>query len=292
MDVIKLQSGSATAEILPQRGALISRLYLPNYGDVLWMPNDFQTKKNDWPGGGLPFLFPFAGRVQHDGQVYQYGLGTEIFPMPLHGFSWSADWKLLEINPSSAKLLLKATSETKRIYPFEFSVVMRILLSDNKINLTVEITNHGPAPQFTNQKMPVAIGWHPYFTLANQATRLTLAAKSVHRVTQQGMAGDKLNASDYLGAGPWNLPKQELNSLILGDLLEERAELIRQDRRIVLECFPKDLFNYFVTWSNAPSDFLCIEPWMSQPNAVATPTGCRWLASSESLSAQLTITAP
>ena len=290
MDVIKLQCGPAVAEILPKRGALISKLDLQGSSGIFWMPKDFSAESKDWPAGGLPFLFPFAGRVQHQGELYKYGLGHHVFSMPIHGFSWASCWDVLKTQPDRASLQLKATPESKSIYPFDFSIVMEISLTPTTLSVTVHIKNLTTSSQHAAGKMPVALGWHPYFSLRDQATSLKLAAQSAYPVTAQGMAGDPMDARKHLGEGPWKLPKPELNSLILGQVSENSALLMRQTGQILMHCTPSELFNYFVTWTNQPSEFLCVEPWMSQPNAVAAPTGCRWLASLESLSAGLTIT--
>lgn len=290
MDIIKLQSGPAIAEIIPQRGALISKLELQDASDILWIPKDFDARSKDWPGGGLPFLFPFAGRVQHQGELYKYGLGENVYSMPIHGFSWSAKWDVLDRLLDRARLQMNSTPETKTIYPFDFSIIMDITLSPRSLQVAVEIRNQSMSSKH-GEKMPVAIGWHPYFSIRQRPTRLELASKAVYPVTVQGMAGEPLDAATHLGTGPWPLPKTELNSLILGRPTENGAKLLSPDMQLSIEVTPTDLFNYFVTWTNQPSEFLCVEPWMAQPNAVAAPTGCRWLASQESLSAGLTITA-
>jgi glucose-6-phosphate 1-epimerase len=291
MDIIKLQSGPAIAEIMPQRGALISKLHLADDADVLWMPKDFDARSKDWPGGGLPFLFPFAGRVQHQGELYKYGLGGKVYPMPIHGFSWSTEWDVLERLRDRTRLQMRSTPETRTIYPFDFSIIMEITLSAKSLQISVEIRHQSPSSKHGEQKMPVAMGWHPYFSIRQHPTRLELKSKTVYPVTEEGMAGKPLDAATHLGAGPWPLPKTELSSLILGQPAENSAKLLSPNTQLSIKASPTDLFNYFVTWTNQPSEFLCVEPWMAQPNAVAAPTGCRWLASQESLFAGLTITA-
>lgn len=289
MDVIKLHSGTASASILPRRGALISELTLTDAGSVLWMPETFEVNSNDWPGGGLPFLFPFAGRVQQAGRMYFYKLADKIFPMPLHGFSWSSAWDVLDVQSESARLQLKTNSESRQLYPFDFLIVMDVTLKATCLLIDVEIKNLNSKSHHDQHKMPVAVGWHPYFNLIDSPTKLKMDAKKIYPVTKDGMAGSPIDAIDYLGEGPWSLPKTELQSLILGSLSERRADLLRSSNSIRVECAPPDLFNYFVTWSNEPKQFICVEPWMSQPNAIVSPTGCRWLAAGEGLKAHLTI---
>lgn len=289
MDVITLHCGQASATILPQRGALISELTLTGVGSVFWMPKTFDVNSTNWPGGGLPFLFPFAGRVQQAGQMHFYKLADEIFPMPLHGFSWSSKWDVVDVQSASVRLQLQSSLESRKLYPFDFLIIMDVTLKETCILIDVEMKNLDSQSNNSRQKMPVAVGWHPYFNLMKSPAKLIIDAKKVHPVTKDGMAGNPIDSLVHLGEGPWPLPKAELQSLILGSLGQPRAHLLRSSHSITVDCAPSALFNYFVTWSNEPQEFICIEPWMSQPNAVASPTGCRWLAGGEGLKAHLTI---
>jgi galactose mutarotase-like enzyme len=68
-----LKTKASRATVLPQRGGLVSSLYLGSAGrDLLWLPQNFDETASSWPGGGLPLLFPFAGRVWHQGELYRY----------------------------------------------------------------------------------------------------------------------------------------------------------------------------------------------------------------------------
>ncbi len=289
MTIITLQSGPSFAEILPARGAIISKLRFEDGDDVLWLSKEFDPKAAVWPSGGLPFLFPFAGRVQHQGELYKYAVAGHVFSMPLHGFSWASPWALISSTKNSATLKLASSDRTKALYPFEFELEMVVTLDETSLIVQVRITHQQFSKNTTMSHMPVAVGWHPYFALPDASGKLTIGAKTAFPVTSNGMAGQPNSVQSYLGKMPWALPKSELQSLILGDLEQNSAEIQRTRDTVLLKATPSDLMNYVVTWTNEPQSFICVEPWMSKPDAVAEPTGCRWLAPGETLSVHLAI---
>jgi len=289
MTIIKLQSGPSFAEILPSRGALISKLRFADGDDVLWLPKNFDPNASSWPSGGLQFLFPFAGRVRHQGELYKYAVEGHVFSMPLHGFSWASPWALISSTKNSTTLKLASSELTKANYPFEFELEMNLTLEESSLSVVVKITHQQFSKKTTMSHMPVAVGWHPYVALPDHTGRLNIPAKTAFMVTPEGMAGPSMPVEGHLGKMPWALPKSELQSLILGDLDQVSAEIQRARDTLLMKATPRDAMNYVVTWTNEPESFICVEPWMSQPDAVAQPTGCRWLAPGETLSVHLAI---
>lgn len=292
MSIITLESGLAQATILPERGALITDLKLLDrtgkQRNVLWLPESFTTSSLDtWPGGGLPFLFPFAGRVWHAGEVLKYSVAGNVFDMPLHGFAWARCWTGSSKSPHVARLALKSDQQSKGVYPFDFELIMTVTLSHHALNINLEL-HYTTNPAKTREKMPVAIGWHPYLSVAG-ALKAQIHADTAYPVTAVGNAGNPQSASEMLGPSPWVLPNSNLSSLILGDLTPESSRLDFATHSINISAGPDDVMQHVVTWSNQPSEFLCIEPWMSLPDAVARPTGCRWLKPGESLSAWISL---
>jgi len=292
MAPIILKNGAARAELLPHRGALISQLSFVNEKPILWLPDNFDPKSSAWPGGGLPFLFPFAGRVQHQGEIYKYALGENVYPMPIHGFSWATPWLVESARDDAVTLKLQSNESSLAVYPFEFSILMKVRLAATELRIEVSINHIADSQINTRPKMPVAVGWHPYFSIEHQRTKLSIEAKTAFPVTALGMAGKPLAAADLLGNAPWTLAKPELQSLILGGLGQcEACFESTASSRVLLKAGPSDVMTHLVTWTNDEKAFLCVEPWMSRPDAVATPSGCRWLSPGESLNAHLSISA-
>ena len=255
MSDLLLQSEGSSCVVLPERGGLISSLKLhdpesESARELLWMPEGFSAEESSWPGGGIPLLFPFAGRVWHHGQIYQYGLGADVFPMPIHGFAYASTWQVLATSKKTATLSLHPNAATTVLYPFAFEVRLTIDLSRNSVKLTCDVAHSASAP--SNQLMPVALGWHPYFRLPNKSieTKVLVPARKYHTVTPVGAAG-KIAASSELGATPWLIHKPLMNSLILTDLERPEAQLISGSQSIArLDFGPPDVFQHIVVWSN------------------------------------------
>jgi galactose mutarotase-like enzyme len=309
MTEIVLTSGESRAVVLANRGALISSLKFASStaqsNDALWLPPTFSPSSTEWPGGGLPFMFPFAGRVWHQGHLSKYNLDGTTYTMPLHGFSWANPWTSTKTEADRAFLELSSNESSLAIYPFHFRVDMRIFLKPNELMIDVSITHEHPlfGP---SKKMPVAIGWHPYLALSKASgaavdssavsavnsslNSIDIPAGIIIPVTPQGGAGDPTNADAYLGKGPWPLPKKEIQSLIFTQLTSAPSRLNRCPMaNLEISSGPRELMNHIVTWTNEPGEFHCIEPWMSLPDAVATPTGCQWLEAGQSLNVWLKI---
>jgi aldose 1-epimerase len=288
-----LKTKASRATVLPQRGGLVSSLYLGSANrDLLWLPQNFDETASSWPGGGLPLLFPFAGRVWHQGELYRYKVGESVYPMPLHGFSWAAKWSVVEHSSDRAVLELRDDENSRGIFPFKFLLRLTITLSENDLTSAVHVTNQRPL--MDADAMPVALGWHPYLRLTSGLSELSIPAGVIHPVTGQGGAGKPESTLTALGPSPWTLPHERLQSLILSDLERSTAMLNHGPdiQAVEIASGPTDIMRHMVTWTNEPKSFHCVEPWMSLPDAVATPTGCRWLKPGETLDAWIKISTP
>ena len=99
--------------------------------------------------GGIPFLFPNAGKAVED--------NSKGLNLKQHGFARDMLWGLLEKNPSTFILALKDTTETFEVYPYHFDIKMIIEVLENTFSQTVIVKNN------SENEMPVALGFHPYF---------------------------------------------------------------------------------------------------------------------------------
>lgn len=273
---IHLTFGNNVCTILPDRGGLVSSLKIAGR-EILWLPEDFSEHGSSWPGGGIPLCFPFAGRVWHQGQLYQYGLEGETYPMPLHGFGFGEPWLVKSSSSQFVHLELRDSQRTHALFPFSFVATMNITLSTDGLRIELKVKYIKALAHA--EKMPIAFGFHPYFKLgAGQENKLHLDAKKYYPVTPVGAAG-KVSITQDLGPKPWSIRAPLLNSLIFSDLPSQTVELKPGDSGdgVALKFGPDGVFHHVVVWSNRLEDFYCVEPWMSLPDAVAIQSGCKWL---------------
>jgi aldose 1-epimerase len=290
---VDLENGGARAKILPGRGGLLASLTLPTGGgerELLWLPPDFAAApavSSGWPGGGAPWLFPFAGRVFHGGQVGRYELprGGAVYDMPIHGFAYGSSWRIVTRSPHSLTLLLASGEASRQLYPFDFTLKATYDLTARAIRCGLQIT----AGEGNAAPMPVAAGMHPYFRLADagetalQHWNLDVEAAEEVRVTPTGAAGKATPLAS--GGARRRLDNPHFHNLILGKLRSPSAALHdeRGGAQTTLRAEPAAAFNYFVLWSKPAAGFYCLEPWMGLPDAVNVGAGLKWLHAGETL---------
>jgi galactose mutarotase-like enzyme len=291
---IKSSDSTSVVTIYPNRGGLVSS-WKVNDRELLYLPEDFSMKDSSWPGGGIPLCFPFAGRVWNNGLLYHYALDGEDFQMPLHGFAYASSWEVVapkedQVKDDQVHLRLSDNEASRVLYPFSFSVDLRISLSQGLVfDFCITHTPNGDASK--HQLLPVALGLHPYFkVLDGSQVHVDLNAYKYFHVTPAGAAGKQCPIED-LGPRPIAASQPLMKSLILSDLREPTAALIINDAsgpyRIEMTSSPHDIMRHFVVWTNQPDRFYALEPWMSLPDAVHMPSGCRWLKAGESLQAKI-----
>jgi len=288
-----VSAGGSCATLLPERGGLLSSLSLlranGTKSDILWVSADFDPKESGWPSGGMPFMFPFAGRVFCGLEPFKYELGGKIWPMPLHGFAYAHKWRVDSASDQTAVLSLTTSEASRQLFPFDFEVKLKYTLEDSSLLVEATVYCH-EAHCETAPRMPVALGWHPYFRLpppssaGRDAIRLETPAATQLNVTAVGAAGKPSPFPDHLAGDCQDLENPHLANLILGDLKSSQAKL-----RFLVDGYAVDLtwhqaFHYLVLWTKRGEDFHCVEPWMGLPDALSNGAGLKWLAPSESLS--------
>ena len=102
-----------------------------------------------------PILFPFAGRLKN-GEYFYKG---NAYKMQIHGFARQSEYTLKSASDKKLVLKLKSSEQTRKIYPFDFSLTVIYKLVGKKIKLLVNVENTGA------ETLPYAFGWHPGFIL-------------------------------------------------------------------------------------------------------------------------------
>lgn len=289
---IELRHGRARATLIPERGGLLSSLVLkaPD-GDalpLLWMPPDFVASESGWPGGGLPICFPFAGRVFHDGQPFQYELAGAIRPMAIHGFAYGLPWSVKSAGNDAIELELTDSEATHKLYPFKYNLLARYELSETSLKVSISVRHDGAVNGAGS--MPVALGLHPYFVAPWQGSeladyRLSTSATRQYRVTPSGGAGKGAPFPSDAAETRGRLTEPVFGNLILGSMTKPEARLVDERRRTAIDVSWKNdgQIGYVVLWTKPDQGFHCVEPWMGLPDAVNNGQGIRWLAAGESM---------
>jgi galactose mutarotase-like enzyme len=224
------------AEIVPARGAIVSRLSVRGT-EVLYMDRATLADLSKNVRGGIPILFPFAGKLDDDKLL---STGTTI---KQHGFGRNMAWAVDEQSFAGARLSLKSDADTRALFPFDFSAEYSLFLLPFGLQIELAIVNTGKTA------MPIAPGWHPYFNCVGPL-------KNQVRGDVPGFSGDVLgNDAEFnfgLLAPPSGRARFEIPGL--GKLRESYCPEMR----------------HLQFWSLPGKDFICIEPFCGPNNTINT----------------------
>ncbi|MBU0677654.1 MAG: aldose epimerase [Verrucomicrobia bacterium] len=280
---ITASDGITHAVFVPELGGVGSSLIMPSSEggrEILFCHPWFWDRDDDRTRGGLPFLFPIVGRLEHDGKLAKYGYEGKIYDLPLHGFSLNVPWVGEVVSEDTCRLTLTDTDITRAMYPFSFRVELLYRVEPGELICEQIYTNTGDV------RMPYYAGFHPYFLTprAGQGKEDVLhdfrpAAGQVYNESLAAVIGED---------EPSSLPAS-----VNDPALRERCHRLGADKetRVV---FPDgmtihmtatgedpNLFPYVHLYTELEKPYTCVEPWMACPGALNDLTKSRWLGPGE-----------
>lgn len=205
-----------------------------------------------------PLLFPTVGRLRggewtHKGKTYQMGT---------HGFARAQSMQAVALR-DYAEFTLKDNEETRKSYPFSFSLRRRFKLAKNALIETVTVTNTDEESIF------FGMGLHPGFMLPEGAARLSLDCFEEPR--RQLLSPRFLMADETepyaLRDGKYIDVENSLfdnDAIILSGVRGVTLESPDSERSVSVS-FPDAKYVGFWQPMNSDAPFLCIEPWQSLP---------------------------
>lgn len=220
-------------------------------------------------GKTAPVLFPIVGGLK-DGQ-YEYQGKT--YQLPRHGFARDKEFRVKEQEAWRVVFVLDADDETRKVFPFEFSLEIEYRLWKRVIHTTYRVMNRGTGD------LLFSIGAHPAFQmplwgnddgtfedgfldfeLNEPLTRWLLNDKGLLSGETRPLphAGKTLMTTRPLFAE---------DALVLKKLKSSRIALRQRDAGMALSMeFPG--FPYFGVWTAPNANFVCLEPWCGVADAV------------------------
>jgi galactose mutarotase-like enzyme len=242
----------ARVVLAPTRGGMVTR-FIANDTNVLYLDADTLRDPMKNVRGGIPVLFPIAGRLADD--KYQWGGAT--YTMKQHGFARNMPWAIVDqATDGGARLglALVPTPMTRAQYPFEFRLAVTYVLCEGRLTVQTRVSNLGEGP------MPLHPGLHPYFQLADRNKR---AARVVTEATQ---AWDNRAGARVALREPIDLSADVVDLHVL-DHWPRTVRLTRpEDRDLELSLGVPD--RVLVVWTERGRDFVCVEPWTTRANAL------------------------
>ena len=251
----QISSGSAEATIVPGRGGLVTRFAVSGR-EILFLDRASFEDRGQPVRGGIPVLFPFAGRLADN---LLLATGTSL---GLHGFARDLEWTVTGHGADRHRMELVASPEILETYPFAHRLTQTTSVADGELSLGLVIENRSPRP------MPVAPGWHPYF-----------------RCPRESKAGVRYGLADF--------PCEQLGDSYDFGLEAPAAGRIDFDipgeGGVSLSFSPG--FRHLQFWTLPDRDFICVEPWDGPPGVINSDRG-RLVSPGGTLTCRMRISPP
>jgi galactose mutarotase-like enzyme len=247
---IAVSSGSAQMKIAPQRGGLVTSFSIDNV-EILYLDRATFADLSQNVRGGIPLLFPHAGPSK-----------SSLYHLSQHGFARMMPWNITGRDGNSITLQLLSNDETRKDFPFDFELKLRVAINANTLTHTFTIINKG------EKQMPTAYGTHPYF-LIPQSEKQNLTAN---------IEGFNPKEIDWIGGFDQSFTNPGL------------IRIQMPGKKLTLESDP-EVFKVVRIWHLAGKDFICIEPWTRDSFAIDDPGQCLWVGPREPINLTIAISA-
>ncbi len=256
MVTITDESTGVSAAVRPEYGGMLTGLFLPDGRNVLRL-DESVLPAAPMCAGGMPILFPFAGKTRDD----TWHLDGAAYHMPFHGLVKNDAFAVREQTASSVTVWIGANvAQHESCYPFDYRLELDYRLDSGVLEAVAAIAN------LSEQPMPHSFGWHPYF-LATDKSALSFSHAMRGRY-------DYIACTD--GPPPPAMPlSEEWDDVLISPsatsfVLENAADRYR------LECEYDDGHQALVVCTT-PENSVCIEPWRGIPDSANTGRFLQWI---------------
>lgn len=244
----------AHAVVVPARGGLVARFDV-GARQLLALDEATLADATKSVRGGIPILFPSPGKLRDDRWARAGHEGT----LPQHGFARTLPFAVTgTLDGAVASVALRLDRDGDACWPWPTTFELTVSLRGATLRLDQRVDNRGAS------QMPFAVGFHPYFAVADADKR---AARVPTRATR---AFDNVVKHDIALASPIDLTAPEVD-LHLVDHGESRCALELPDRTITVGGSPE--FTRWVLWTLRGRDFVCVEPWTAPGDALNSGEG-------------------
>jgi len=253
-----LKNEYLTIKISDDGAQLLSLVRNDNKKEYLWNGNPKYWNRS------APILFPIVGALKD--KKYKYN--GKIYTMSNHGFARDSKFELNKKMDNKLSFLLTSNENTKKIYPFDFTLEYSYELRNNQVIVECNVANK------SDDKMYFSIGAHPAFLcdFSKEKFYFKFDKKDNFKyklISDEGLLIDKAYIME--------LDNDKL--LIQSHMFDKDALIIENDQIHEVSLLDEKLNEYvkvkFDThllglWSpakkNAP--FVCIEPWCGRCDRV------------------------
>lgn len=268
--IVTLKNEVLTVEI-EDVGAQLASITGRDGVQYLW-----QGDPEIWPRRA-PLLFPVLGRLKDS----QYTLEGETYTIPTHGFCRDALFTAEQHSQTSVSFRLSDSEQTRKVYPFAFSLCVTYELEENRLVKRHTVENR------TQKTMYYELGGHDGFRAplapGEKMEDYAIRIPGLEHIQPYAMNDELMLVpkGEVIALDNGRIPLKPavygLDTIILDQLPQSTAILVdRQDRpRVTMEFAD---FPYLGIWTqNKPFDtnYVCIEPWTTLPDGTFVGRGLK-----------------
>lgn len=286
-DRVTLQNGDAIrAVIVPSMGGELSGLSMRFDGDwheLLYRALDYE-KRPGWRGKA-PLLWPATGIsvIKKSGEA-GYLLDGLPYDMPFHGFARSSSWQVVGTEQTTEfaalTLALHDDANTRRFYPFGFTLQVEYRLDNEKLRLLYRVD----ADPGNDRDMPFSIGNHITFRIPLIPGSNPGDLRFENELPDLLLRGEDKAFSGVVEPSPYtgthrlaSLPHRQAVSLgidssvarfTMNDPSGLSLELVQKSQWL-----PSGPLIRFNLWADMEEGFFSPEPWVGTQNSLNTGAG-------------------
>jgi galactose mutarotase-like enzyme len=188
-----------------------------------------------------PLLFPIVGKVKES-----------TSRMKQHGFARDIEFMVLSENEHDVLFRLKSSTETKLIYPFDFTLDVKYQLLERTLMIKISVSNN------SKTSMPFSIGLHPGFNISKDCQILAETLASEVYQLQEGLLKVTASKSPFKN-NSLNIENDTFlnDALIFKNVSSQKIILKNSDHTIMMS---NGHAPYLVFWNKPNASFVCIEP--------------------------------
>lgn len=254
---------------------------------------------------GIPFMGPWANRLDEpafyaNGRRHPFDmtLGNIRGDVPIHGFLTTTDrWQVVALNASADSAVVTSRLDVyrqpawMRQWPYAHTVEITYRLSDGVLEVATTLAN------LSDEPMPVAIGFHPYFQLTDTPRddwRITVGANTRWLLDARKLPTGQTEPASRLLPQPGVALREYNLDEVFSDLArdaEGRATMSVSGARQRLDVVLGPRYRSVVVWAPNPSgkgrggqgdsppmerNFICFEPMAGITNALNLAHRGQW----------------
>lgn len=237
-----------TAKINSKGAELFSLISNETNKEFIWEGNP------EFWGKHSPILFPIVGTLKNN----SFQVNNTKYQLSRHGFARDITFELIDKKENSATFSIQSSTETLKVYPFEFELQIHYLLEEKKLNVAYKVINKTDSP------LPFSIGAHPAFALNGNFEDYELEFEKEEPLIYSLLENDLISNDTKTVEKQDNLvllnyPLFQNDALIFKNLQSKSLTILKNKTPLLKVDFKG--FPHLGIWTKINAPFLCIEPW-------------------------------